>query len=548
MTKGHRLSDEARHAITRRQLLAAGAASGFGVLAAACGQSASPSSSTVARSARVPPAGSDIGAVEHVIFLMMENRSFDHYYGTYPGVRGFDDHPPGDFGPFSQPWQAPGDVSASSRLLPFHLDTVHTDIADCTFDLTHAWGPQHQCRDDGKMDAFVRVHTSAANEGPTQGVLTMGYYTRADLPYYYAIADNYTICDGYHCSVMGPTHPNRLMQMSGTIDPAGKAGGPVIITNGSPDALFSVHWDTMPEVLEDAGLSWKCYGPAGTIYTIDAMRKIGLTTDSVMPYFSQFENPTTTIHKKAFGPTFPNDFAADVRSGQLPQVSWMFTPVGYDEHPPAPPFLGEWFTDQVLRILVSNPDVWSKTVLFHMYDENDGFFDHVAPPVAPPGTADEYLTVQPLPEDASGFAGSIGLGFRVPMLVISPFSRGGHVYHETLDHTSQLRFLEERFGVRAPNLSAWRRATVGDLTGALQSKPGDLALPALPPTTNDPSYVAAKGCTSGDLLEVGHQPTPLPGSRRAADADAGTDAGRHHLTAPDRRSGAGSLVGPGGRC
>ncbi len=293
MTTEDPLTDISRWPISRRQLLAAGAATGLGALAAACGQSASPSTSTVARSATVPPAGSDIGAVEHVIFLMMENRSFDHYYGTYPGVRGFDDHPVGDLGPFSQPWQAPGDVSASSRLLPFHLDTVHTDIADCTFDLTHAWGPQHQCRNDGTMDAFVRVHTSAANEGPTQGVLTMGYYTRADLPYYYAIADNYTICDGYHCAVMGPTHPNRLMQMSGTIDPAGKAGGPVIITNGSPDAVFSVHWDTMPEVLEDAGISWKCYGPAGAVYSIDTMRKVGLTTDSVMPYFSQFENPST---------------------------------------------------------------------------------------------------------------------------------------------------------------------------------------------------------------------------------------------------------------
>jgi phospholipase C len=145
-----------------------------------------------------------------------------------------------------------------------------------------------------------------------------------------------------------------------------------------------------------------------------------------------------------------------------------------------------------------------------MYDENDGFFDHVAPPVAPLGTDGEYLTVQPLPEDADGFAGSIGLGFRVPMLVISPFSRGGHVCHETFDHTSQLRFLEERFGVQAPNLSAWRRTTVGNLTAALQSKPGDLQLPALPPTTNDPSYVAAKGCTTADLLEVATNQPPYP--------------------------------------
>jgi phospholipase C len=501
---------DGRRLMTRRQLLAAGAASGIGVLAAACGSSASPSTSTVAKSAAVPPAGSDLGAVDHVIFLMMENRSFDHYYGTYPGVRGFDDHPSGNLGPFAQPWQAPEDTAATSTLLPFHLDTVNTNIADCTFDLTHAWGPQHQCRNGGKMDAFVRVHTSAANEGPAQGVLTMGYYTRADLPYYFAVADAYTIGDGYHCSVMGPTHPNRLMQMSGTLDPAGRAGGPVIITNGSPDALFSVHWDTMPEVLEDAGISWKCYGPTGSIYTIDSMQKLGLTTDSVLPYFSQYSKPSSSLYQKAFLPSFPDDFAADVRAGRLPQVSWMFTPAGYDEHPPAPPFLGEWFTDQVLRILVSNPDVWSKTVLFHMYDENDGFFDHVPPPVPPPGTNGEYLTVQPLPQDAGGYAGPIGLGFRVPLLVISPFSRGGHVIHDTFDHTSQLRFLEERFGVRAPNLSAWRRAAVGDLTATLHPSHGENDLPMLPPTTDDPTYAAAKGCTPGDLLGVTTDQPPYP--------------------------------------
>jgi len=480
----------------------------------------------VARSAAVPPAGSDLGAVEHVVFLMMENRSFDHYYGTYPGVRGFDDHAPGDPGPFAQPWQAPGDRAPTSRLLPFHLDTVHTDRADCTFDLTHAWGPQHQCRNGGRMDSFVRVHTSDANEGPEQGVLTMGYYTRADLPYYFALADHYTIGDGYHCSVMGPTHPNRLMQMSGTLDPAGTAGGPVLVTNGSPDALFSVHWDTMPEVLEDAGISWKCYGPSGTIYSIDAMRKIGLTTDSVLPYFSQYEDPSSALHQKAFLPTFPGDFGADVRAGRLPQVSWLFTPVGYDEHPPAPSFLGEWFTDQVLRLLAANPDVWSKTVLFHMYDENDGFFDHVAPPVPPAGTDGEYVTVRPLPADADGIAGPIGLGFRVPLLVVSPFSRGGHVCHQTFDHTSQLRFLEERFGVRAPNLSRWRREAVGDLTATLHRGPPQAGLPRLPATTDDPRYLASKGCSQGDLLEVAtdQPPYPVPSHQRMPTQEAGEPA------------------------
>jgi phospholipase C len=494
-------------------LLAAGAVSGAGLLAA-CGTTASPS--TVTKAAAVAPAGSDMGAVEHVIFLMMENRSFDHYYGSYPGVRGFDDHPDGDLGPFSQAYAANTSSPPVGRLLPFHLDTVATDLADCTFDLTHNWGPQHQCRNDGRMDSFVRVHTEPSNEGPAQGTLTMGYYTRADLPYYYALADAFTLADGYHCSVMGPTHPNRLMQMSGTLDPAGTAGGPVVITNGSPSALFSVHWDTMPEVLEDAGVSWKYYNPPGPLYSIATMEKVGLTTDSVLPYFSQYRNPASALYQKAFLPTFPGDFAADVQAGTLPQVSWISTPVGYDEHPPAPSFLGEWFTDQVLSTLVANPEVWSKTVLFHMYDENDGFFDHVAPPVAPPGTAGEYLSVDPLPADADGIAGPIGLGFRVPLLVVSPFSRGGRICSETFDHTSQLRFIEERFGVRAPNISAWRRSAVGDLSAALQTGHPDLSVPPLPPTRNDPAYLAAKGCSETDLLEIAtdQPPYPLPEVQR----------------------------------
>jgi phospholipase C len=207
--------------MTRRRFLElAGIASGT-ALASAAGWSPAAGAAAARRAAAHAPAGSDLGAVDHVIFLMMENRSFDHYYGTYPGVRGFDDHPAHSLGVFAQPYPANTTRAPLGRLLPFHLDTVHTDVASCTYDLTHNWGPQHQCRNDGRMDRFVEVHTAAANEGPEQGVLTMGYYTRADLPFYYALADAFTICDGYHCSVLGPTDPNRMMQVSGTIDPSG---------------------------------------------------------------------------------------------------------------------------------------------------------------------------------------------------------------------------------------------------------------------------------------------------------------------------------------
>jgi phospholipase C len=236
-----------------------------------------------------------------------------------------------------------------------------------------------------------------------------------------------------------------------------------------------------------------------------------LVSDAILPYFSQYSNPNSALYQKAFTPVFPNDFAHDVRTGTLPKVSWIIPPLGYDEHPPSPPALGAWFIDQVLQTLTSNHEVWSKTVLFVMYDENDGFFDHVAPPVAPPGTAGEYVTVNPLPATANGVAGPLGLGFRVPMLVVSPFSRGGYVSSEVFDHTSQIRFLEERFGIRSDNISAWRRKTVGDLTSTVRMGSADTALPPLPSTSKDTEAgVTAEGCTNLDVLEIRDDQPPYP--------------------------------------
>ena len=201
----------------------------------------------------------------------------------------------------------------------------------------------------------------------------------------------------------------------------------------------------------------------------------------------------------------------DVRTGTLPSVSWIIPPLGYDEHPPSPPALGAWFIDQVLRTLTSNTDVWSKTVLFVMYDENDGFFDHVPPPVAPPAPPGEYVTVNPLPATANGVAGPLGLGFRVPMLVVSPFSRGGYVASDVFDHTSQIRFLEERFGIRSDNISAWRRKTVGDLTSTLHMGSAEPALPPLPSTSQDTLRTQMElGCTTEDVYEVADDQPPYP--------------------------------------
>ena len=364
----------------RRRFLGGALAVGAGALAAGCG-----SSSTIARAQTTVPAGSDLGAVEHVVFLMQENRSFDHYFGTYKGVRGFDDHPSGQPrvpSPSRSPATAP--ASRSGRLLPFHLDTA-TGLGECTYDLSHNWLPQHLCRNHGRMDAFVATHTSAQYEGPAYGVQTMGYHTRADLPYHYALADAFTICDGYHCSIMGPTHPNRLMALSGTIDPDGLHGGPVLITNETPDARFSVNWTTVPELLEDKGVSWKTYSPPGPLYQVETTR-----TCSWPPTPSSRTSRSTRTRRRRCtrrpsSRCSPTTSPTTCDPAPCPACRGSSRPLGYDEHPPAPPSLGAWYIDQVLQTLIANPEVWSKTVLFVMYDENDGFFDHVAPPVAPVG-------------------------------------------------------------------------------------------------------------------------------------------------------------------
>jgi len=473
----------------------------------------------MARAAAITPAaGSDLGAVEHVVFLMHENRSFDHYFGTLGGVNGFDAKSTA----FAQAWPK----GASSTLLPFHLDPK-TGQGECTYDLDHSWQAEHGSWNNGAMDSFVAVHTAKeyqgiTMEGPKLGTMTMGYYESSDIPFYYALAQNFTICDAYFCSVLGPTHPNRLMQMTGTLDPAGIAGGPVLVTNSDNALEFTCSWSTMPEVLTDAGVSWKVYNPFGADYVPGGGLSMTLCKNVLM-YFEQYQQSVNpTLYQKAFGYYGPNvphregltggigpdDFAKDVRENKLPAVSWIIPPDGFDEHPPAPPALGEWFTAQVLSTLMSNEKVWSTTVLFIMYDENDGWFDHVPPPTAPSGTAGEYVTAS----SASGYEGPIGLGVRVPMLVVSPFSAGGWVCSDTFDHTSQLRLLEERFGVSASHISSWRRGSVGDLTSALPNLGTPITrVPKLPRTSDNINAAPIKDeCNSSQLDELNPPTSPYP--------------------------------------
>jgi phospholipase C len=496
---------------SRRELIVGGTALGAaGALAAGRGRPTDAQSRLIDRLIATAASGS-LSDIEHVVILMQENRSFDHYFGTLSGVRGFSDpaamtqtvggkkYPIFDqFG--YQPGHGP---SATGYLQPFHLvSDPPRKNGETTNDIAHDWGTQHAAWNNGAMDSFITAHL--ASDGDQNGPVTMGYFTQADLAFYFALADAFTICDGYFCSVFGPTDPNRIMGMTASIDPHGTGGGPVVETfTDRPAHYDTLDWETMPEALLAHGVSWKVYNDP-----------LGLLALSPLPYFKSYNDPFSVkgLELIAHGltPSYPHDFTADVTAGNLPSVSWIVPPLAECEHPAAPPEYGEYLVQKILAILVSNPDVWARTALFVIYDENGGFFDHVPPIAAPPGTADEYLTT--LPSAADGIAGPIGLGFRSPCLVISPYSAGGYLYSGPLDHTSTLRFIETRFGVTVPNLSAWRRRVTGDLTGALNlAAPPRTTVPKLPKTSLGDTKVAEQAVLNAlaGTLDVGI-PYPIP--------------------------------------
>src|SRR5690349_19039900 len=449
--------------LTRREFLGVGAAAGVALVV-------KPIARRLPAVPAAPSKPAKLSDIDHVVIMMQENRSFDHYFGRLRGVRGFGDRRYRKS--FAQPNGAGGVV------YPFHIDAAATG-GGCTTDPDHTWRGQHQSVADGANDGWITAHLPAnAMNAPT----SMGYFDERDIPYYYALAKSFTVCDRYFCSALGATDPNRSYAMSATIDPDGQAGGP-FLSFGAADGPPRFSWTTMPEQLESHGLSWKIYSDPGSTYT---------DGDNTVLFFTQY-HANSTLEAKGLQPTYA-DFETDAAAGNLPQVSWLISPVGILEHPvQSTPQRGESSVNRVLTALTAKPDVWAKTLLIITFDENGGFFDHVTPPLAPPGTPGEFLTADPLPQAAEGIRGPIGLGPRVPTLIISPFSRGGFVSSDVFDHTSTLRFLETRFGVEVPNLSQWRRETCGDLTSALNLAAPDTSIPKLPtPPEVDPTVA---GCS-----------------------------------------------------
>ena len=416
-----------------------------------------------------------IADVEHIVILMQENRSFDHYFGTMAGVRGFDD-------PFTQPlpdgrsiWEQAHTQTDQPRIvMPFHLDETvgNAQRADST---PHSAASTHLAFDDGKKDRWPNHKTENA----------MGYYTEAELPVQFALAKAFTLCDSYFSSLNSPTGPNRIMLWTGSSDPFGQNGGPAYENGymGLGPSSEGYTWTTYPERLEAAGVSWKVYVDAQDYYEdnplvgFSAFRRaneaMGNDPDgSPYPPYRESDNEIDPLYKGVAN-TMPNGgmletFKADVSEGRLPAVSWIVAPKAYCEHPAeSAPVQGAWYTMEVLKTLVENPEVWRKTAFFVMFDENDGYFDHLPQPAAPSFNPDHSFAGDSTEDTRSEYFGDYavtGLGPRVPMTVISPWSCGGWVNSEVFDHTSVIRFMEKRFGIEAPQISAYRRAVCGDLT------------------------------------------------------------------------------------
>ena len=485
------------------------------------------------RALAIAPAGrtGSIMDVEHIVVHLQENRSFDHYLGRLNGVRGFGDPRPLRLPTGRSIWSQPSRQHRDGYVMPFHGDsrTTRSFLVDGA-DQSHIENMQIFNR--GRYDNWGRsgeLHNR------------MLYYGPGDLPFYYALADAFTVCDAYHCSTMTQTYPNRLHLFTGC-NGGGTVGGDPQMHNYGEDETPSADmatdkpidpkaygWTTYAERLQAAGISWKVY---------QEYDNFGDNLLSVFPPFrpcakdSDFyrrgrswvsehvEGPDRT---RSDGEQLVAAFRRDLERRQLPQISWIVTAADLSEHPKAEPSKGEHVTAKLVEALIDNPDMFAKTVFILAYDEAGGFYDHVPPPVPPVGNYRGKSSVS-LEGEAKDYSGTgkagderhpIGLGVRTPTIIVSPWSRGGHVCSQLFDHTSVLQFMEKRFGVREPNISAWRRSVCGDLTSAFQFAEGrEMRARSLPGTEDFRERVARSAAGTANNIPGQQSPTAqMPGAR-----------------------------------
>jgi phospholipase C len=499
--------------VTRRRFLTYTA---LGTAAAAVGATGGCTGASVrgaATGAKALPKGwsGTIADVKHVVILMQENRSFDHYFGTLSGVRGFGDKQALAYqngtSVFRQPDPARTDLG---HLLPYNL----TDQTDG--DLDHSWDGDHAARNGGLWNNWVAAKSQE----------TMGYFTRNEIPFQYAVADAFTICDGYHQAIMAPTHPNRMYFWTGTS--SGWISNPddYEVDFGSDAKTAEV--TTYPELLQKAGVDWQVYtndqvGDSGSFPGYF----LGDFGDNPLWYYQQYNTSNsrnggtseladrgavTPWRTDAGAPPLSRTHAAyvlssfinDVKSNTLPHVSWIVAPAGYCEHPSFTPDYGAHYVNTVLQTLMSDPELWKNTALFITYDEHDGFFDHQLPPVPEPSVTDEQIDGLP-----------IGPGNRVPMLIASPWTRGGYVDSNVYDHTSMLQFLAAWTGVKPANVTPWRTSVTGDLTAAFDFEHPDFSIPGNIPTLAQTWALTqlTGGSTTPPAEGDQHMPAQEPGTR-----------------------------------
>jgi phospholipase C len=533
---------------------------------------------------------------EHIVLLMQENRSFDHTYGTLQGVRGFNDPRAMKLPDNNLVWLQTNEKGETYA--PFHLDIKHTKIT-WMGSLPHSWTNQVDARNNGRYDKWLDEKKSG-DDAYAEMPLTMGYYTREDIPFYYALADAFTVCDQNFCSSLTGTTPNRLYFWTGTIRAEQNENSRANVWNEDADYNTMVSWKTFPERLEENNIPWKIYQNDISVdggFTEEEDAWLASFGDNPLEYFTQYnvklsERYINYLQKKSA--SLPDEIAAieerfhavqagdagfkdlqkklkeqkallekinaeklvytrekynklsqheknlheraftvntkdpdyhalttlkykdgdterainipkgdllyqlreDVNNGTLPTVSWIVAPEAFSDHP-ASAWFGAWYLSEVMDILTKNPEVWKKTIFILNYDENDGYFDHVPPFVAPNphdastgktspviDTSVDYVTMQQERNRVGTQAkymreSPIGLGYRVPMVVASPWSRGGYVNSQVFDHTSSLQFLEKfltkKTGkqIEEPNISKWRRTVCGDLTSVFKPYKGE---------------------------------------------------------------------------
>lgn len=487
--------------IDRRNFI--GAATGAAVGAVALSKLPTQTSSDAAMEpVAATAAAGNITDVKHIVVIMQENRSFDHYFGTLNGVRGFDDQATillsGGNSVFNQP-------NGSGRQYPWKMNPgTGTDLnSQCDGGLAHSWTSMHAAWNGGKMDNWV------AGVG---NVRSLGYLRRNDIAFHYALADNYTICDAYHASSLTGTGPNRLHLWTGKNTEATK--------NGGDFRGWKLTWKTYAEELQAAGIDWKVYQVTDPLSNDDP-RNYG---DNALEFFAAFRDPANDPGSgplwdrgvKGVDDSVPGTVAdkivaaleKDVLAGTLPQVSWIVPDYEHSEHPMATPGAGAHFLHRVLDALNKNAGVLNSTVVFINYDENDGYYDHVPPPIPPAQYTDEFFSGVPL-----------GMGFRVPMIIVSPWSKGGWVDSQVYDHSSVIRFMEkwsQAIGKPAvcTNITPWRRKVAGDLTAAFDFSSPSYGMPSLPST----SHIGVSVCSG--------RPNPSPTSNSQPVQESGTRRAR----------------------